>query len=258
MIVDRQGRLFGKVSLVDVVVIGFILSLTPTAYYAYALVVGRWQLEILDINPHTVIPGIHENLTIDGKQFDPWSQVRLGDLPYQPARFVSPRRLIVEIPMDLEAGWHDVSVRDRRNRTAVLANGFEVLKRQRLSTEVSVTCLLTGLTTEEVKRLRPSQAAREEGKTGPQVLQIYSASLKKPAREMFSASVDEPGLGKEWILASVKLIGILDRAFDPPVFFYEGQRLLTGDSVTLTLARLSVNGVITAPPALIRYLATSQ
>ena len=127
---DAQGRVFGKVSLVDLVIVCMMISLSPAIYYLYGSVFGKWRMTIVSVSPSHVTAGIERQLTILGYGFDPKSTVQLGQHPPLEPKFVSfinESRLVVDIPIDLEPGWHHVYVRNGRGRLVVQEEAFQII-----------------------------------------------------------------------------------------------------------------------------------
>ena len=127
-IVDTQGRLFGKVSLIDLTVVSLLMCLTPLFYYAHGSVTGHFALSIEDIRPTTIIAGTDQQLTIMGTGFDDHSTIQLADLPTQQASFINDARLDLEsIPPKIGPGWQAVRVTNGRGRSVIRDQGVYVV-----------------------------------------------------------------------------------------------------------------------------------
>lgn len=241
--VDRQGRLFGKVSVIDLVAVLFVVLLTPCVYYGSRLIAGHQRPEIFDINPDRVRAGVPSEVRIEGRKFNGWTKVEIGGLPCSQVRFVGPGLLTVQVPADITVGWHDVRVRDHRNRVAVLERALEVLEPPpRMTVQVHVLCLWTELTKDAVKWLEAQRTWPDAHQSmTPQIEYVYGSSFQ----------------GK-WVLAQMRLTGELNRAYDPPIFFYQGQEVGTGRQIQLTIGRLPLKGFVVSEPSVSRVLGAWQ
>lgn len=134
---NRPGRLFGVVHLFDVGVVLFLLFLLPVFTYGYKNLLGLLQLEIRQVRPSVIEAGPGRRIELLGSGFDPetiveidTSQhpfVRLGEM-----RFISARRLSVELPAHVSSGWHYVIARNSLGRLVQKRDAFRVLWRPRL------------------------------------------------------------------------------------------------------------------------------
>src|SRR5262245_22832397 len=79
MIVDERGRLFGKINLIDLAVVLFVIVLMPLAYGAYALF-RTPPPRALSVTPNRIVfaLGIEQHLQIRGESLRPFLRARLG------------------------------------------------------------------------------------------------------------------------------------------------------------------------------------
>jgi hypothetical protein len=232
--IDRRGRLLGKVSIVDLAAVGIAaVCVSPVAYYTYELAAGNWQLQVTGLNVDRVTPGLVGSIIVEGRQFDRWSEVRFGDRPYQPAKLLAnPHHLEVEVPSDLDAGWYDIAVRDRRHRVAVLPKALEVLPRPpRFASQIDVVCLLK-VSREQMNALRRRQGALK--RKSPRLLGIYGGV----------------GEGIVGTLASVQLPGEVDTSRIPPRCYYQQQELQVGTPLMIVWDHELIPAVVTSPPVM--------
>ncbi len=115
--VDAQGRLFGKINLIDLAIAAFLLCLVPLGYYASGSVRGRFLLSIESVQPTTITAGAATRLTIMGNSFDDRSTIQVGELPPQQASFINDARLdLAKIPPQIGPGWQPICVTNSRGR----------------------------------------------------------------------------------------------------------------------------------------------
>ena len=146
-VIDTQGRLFGKVSLIDLAVASFLLSLIPLATYVQGSLTGRFTLSIERVEPTTVTAGADQRLTVMGNGFDAESTIRLAELSPQLAYFMNDARLdLLSIPAELGPGWQSLGVTNGRGRFVRRPNAVFVVWQPQIS-EVNPSTIPAGAPT---------------------------------------------------------------------------------------------------------------
>lgn len=98
-VLDDQGRLFGRLNLIDAIVLCLVVGLVPVAYGAYRLFRTPTPV-ILSV---TATAG---TATITGRDFRPYLRVQIGTVSTK-AAIESPERMYVTLPQ-LAPGAYDV------------------------------------------------------------------------------------------------------------------------------------------------------
>src|SRR5690349_3183384 len=109
-LIDDRGRVFGKVNLVDALVVAFVLLVMPLAYSA--LLLFRLPVpQIASIEPSQLPEGAPITLRITGKDLRPFLRARVG---VANAEFLVQSTSLAEVrqPTGLPAGSYDVSLFD--------------------------------------------------------------------------------------------------------------------------------------------------
>ena len=110
-VIDGRGRLFGKLNLIDAIMVAVVLGLIPLAYGAYMLF--REQPPIItSIQPTQVTQGERATLQIIGEGFRPFLVARLGDFESSGFLLQSPTTAEVRMP-ELLPGSYDLALFDQ-------------------------------------------------------------------------------------------------------------------------------------------------
>jgi hypothetical protein len=109
-LIDHRGRLFGRVNLIDGLVVVVLLGLIPLAYGAF--VMFRVPVpKITTIAPAQVAEHQEAVLTITGEDLRPFLDVRFGTIGSKGFFVQSPTHAEVKLP-DLQAGTYDLTLLD--------------------------------------------------------------------------------------------------------------------------------------------------
>ncbi len=120
-ILDGRGRLWGRVSLLDLLVTGFLLALiVPPLLFAYN-VSGLKEIEIRSVTPTRLVVGQDRRIRIRGSGFQPDCRVKLSTVDLGRPALVTSDSLEADVPADLPAGWyHPIVVGPRKSGVAIL------------------------------------------------------------------------------------------------------------------------------------------
>ncbi len=126
MILDRQGRLFGRLSLLDLV--GLFLLLCLGWALRYGIQASRYgALQVVSIEPKKIAAGPGNHLKIKGTGLDRTVTARIGDYPDWGVFVIDGGTVGVEIPEEVTPGFYRVIVRDSRGRNATVPDAVEVV-----------------------------------------------------------------------------------------------------------------------------------
>lgn len=132
MWLDSQGRLFGKLNLVDLLISLFLLS--TGGVVAYAVGVSRYQaLEITHVEPKRIVAGPRQFVVVRGTGFDPPTTLRLGEHISRGGVYWEESVLGIEINEEVEPGFYALWLRDGRGRTATTPDPLEVVWEPKIS-----------------------------------------------------------------------------------------------------------------------------
>lgn len=123
MLIDGQGRLFGRVNVVDAAVVLVICVLMPLMYGAYLLF--RPELPgLIAIEPAQVVPGT-QRVGVRGEHLRPNLRIVIGDFG---ARFLlaDAENGVTELPTQLAPGVYDVALLDEDREVSRLPGGLTV------------------------------------------------------------------------------------------------------------------------------------
>lgn len=127
ILLDEQGRFFGKVHLVDFAS-AILLLFCLFGLLAFGIRFATQPILTLShVEPPSIVAGKVKSVTIVGTGFDEQTTVRLEGFPFKTVRLLDNTRMILSIPPDSWPGIHRLVVRDGRGRLLPLEGGLEVL-----------------------------------------------------------------------------------------------------------------------------------
>src|SRR5262245_9683169 len=124
-VIDERGRLFGRINLIDAVVVIVILGLIPLAYGAF-LVFRPPRPTIATITPAEVFEHQQATLHITGADMRPFLNIKIGDQGSFGFLVAKPNEGEVVVK-DLAPGTYDVILLDRGQELVRKPNGLKVL-----------------------------------------------------------------------------------------------------------------------------------
>ncbi len=131
-ILDKKGRLFGRVSLVDALILCSLLSLVPVGLYAFRMLT-TWDPLIDSVAPPVMNAEKGGVLIIYGKNFRKDSRVFLGNKTLSKTTYLPPDRLEAILPPQKEWGRYDIGVANPTGQTAILKNSFGLVVKPRIA-----------------------------------------------------------------------------------------------------------------------------
>jgi len=108
-VIDDRGRLFGKVNLIDAVVVGFVIILIPVGYSAY-LLFRTPQPTVTSLEPAQITEQQPASVQLIGENFRPYLGAKLGTT-YATFLLQDPRHAEIRVP-PLAAGTYDLALFD--------------------------------------------------------------------------------------------------------------------------------------------------
>lgn len=150
-IVDDRGRMFGRVNLVDAVLIAVLFGLIPLAYGGYALF--RTPPPVLrSVEPTRMTYGPNQRVTIRGENLRPYMRVSFNDQQGRNFLFASTTAADVELGT-LSPGTYDVVLYDYAQERARLPKALIVTPPPFPSTMVTVVGMVANLTGETARQI---------------------------------------------------------------------------------------------------------
>ena len=124
-VIDGRGRLFGKLNLIDAIVMVVAMGLIPLSYGAFMLF--REQPPIItSIQPMQVTQGQPNTLLLTGEGFRPFLVARLGD--FESSGFLVESPTIAEVRMpDIPAGNYDFVLYDQARELVRMPGAITVV-----------------------------------------------------------------------------------------------------------------------------------
>ena len=123
-LIDERGRFFGKLNVIDALVISFVIVLIPIAYGAYALF-RTPTATIVSIEPATVTRAVGATLTVRGENLRPYLRARVGTL-FVPFLIETPSNGEVRLT-DLPPGTYDFALFDEAQQVAIKPGALTIL-----------------------------------------------------------------------------------------------------------------------------------
>ena len=135
-VIDDRGRLFGKLNLIDAIVMVVAMGLIPLSYGAFMLF--REQPPIItSIQPMQVTQGQSNTLLLTGEGFRPFLVARLGD--FESSGFLVESPTIAEVRMpDIPAGNYDFVLYDQARELVRMPGAITVV-----SSSAPITAIAT-------------------------------------------------------------------------------------------------------------------
>lgn len=170
MLIDRQGRLLGRVNLFDLLMAGLLTALLfPPFYFAYC-VSGLREIEISSIEPSRLVIGENKRMKIHGAGFSPNCRIKLSTIDLGRPGLATAFYLEVDVPPELAPGWYHPIVIGPRHSSVAIMPILAVWKPEVLAVSPVVVHSAQETTlTVEGKRFQPDSEATLAGIPLPQV-----------------------------------------------------------------------------------------
>lgn len=125
-LIDSRGRLFGRVNLIDVIVVLLVVLLIPLGYGAYALF-KQPPPKIVSVEPPSLIEGKDLTVTVHGQNFRAFWDAGVGKKFAKEFLVASPTTAEIKLPDGLAPGKYDLSLYDAGQLMATLPAGLTIL-----------------------------------------------------------------------------------------------------------------------------------
>jgi hypothetical protein len=129
--IDRRGRLFGKINIID---LGVLLIIFLLGYFAWQIYyIANYPAPVVkEISPRIIARNAKTIVRIYGENFDKDTVVSLsrGDLgKYEPTTYVSPNELEIEIRDSKPEGIYTLVVVNKANKMVSVSEAIKVTGR---------------------------------------------------------------------------------------------------------------------------------
>jgi hypothetical protein len=124
-LIDDRGRLFGRVNLIDAVVIAIVGMLVPLAYASYLLFRAPPAI-LTDIEPKSLVMGPNARVRVSGSNLRPFMRVSFNNEQGRTFLIGSTTSAEIDLP-DLAPGKYDVVLYDYAQEVSRLPQAFTVL-----------------------------------------------------------------------------------------------------------------------------------
>jgi hypothetical protein len=212
-LIDRDGRLFGRINLIDAIAMAMVLGLILVGYGAFTMFRSGAAPRITAISPTQVPEKQPGFLRITGEDFRPFLEASFGTVP---ANFFveSPTSARVLVP-DLRPGTYELTLFDKgrvvfTKPAAVTVMGAEWKSLAEIDVQVLGT--FTGMNADEARAVRVGLTfALEQGSpAGAQVLAVFpptpeTRQVKVFQRDASSGFITVPVPNQVRVRALIKL-----------------------------------------------------
>lgn len=189
--IDGRGRLFGKLNVIDALVLAVIVVLIPVAYGAY-LLFRTPTPTISSVAPATLtqatLPATSLVVTLRGENLRPYLRARVGTM-FVPFLIETPGVAELKIPGDIAPGTYDLALFDEAQQVAVKPGVLTVVPSQaevRLSTvrmEVQAVGKFVGLTKEAAASIGAKSIFKAKTEAGP-TAEVLALKAPQPGTAM--------------------------------------------------------------------------
>lgn len=196
-IVDEQGRLFGRLNLVDAILALLVLGLIPLAYGAYLLF--KTPLPTLTrVEPATLFFAQQMRLTVRGENLRPYMRVSLGQHQGQTFLFKDTTEAEIGLPA-VPPGVYDVVLYDYSQERARLPRALTIAPSPLPDARMVAVGMFGNLKPEQVSRITAGMVIPEVGEVlavgrpVPQVTRVFvrpgTVEIPVPNAQMVPATL---------------------------------------------------------------------
>jgi hypothetical protein len=160
-IVDERGRLFGRLNLLDAVLLVLLMGIVPLAYAAYALF-REQPPRITSVTPDRVAQALEIRLTVKGENLRPYMRVSADN--QQAVDFLFRSTTQVEAPFyNLPPGQYDIIIYDQAQERFRLPNALTVLPSALPATEIVAVGAFGNLDAAGAAKITPGMSLGDLG-----------------------------------------------------------------------------------------------
>jgi hypothetical protein len=124
-VIDGRGRLFGRINLVDAIILAFVGMLVPLAYASYLLFRSP-PAALTGVEPTSMVMGPNARVRVEGTNLRPFMRVSFNDEQGRTFLIGSTTSAEIDLP-ELEPGTYDVVLYDYAQELSRLPKAFTVL-----------------------------------------------------------------------------------------------------------------------------------
>ncbi len=169
--IDENGRLAGRVNIIDLAIALTVVLLLPAAFGAY-LLFRNPPPKLSAINPSRLYEGNQVKVEITGRDLRPFMRVSFNDVQGRSFLINTPTSAIVDLP-ELKSGVYDVVLYDYRQEVDRLPKAFTIMPVPFQPTlEVELEGAFVGLTEELTKDITVGLKFQSAGRTVAEVLGV--------------------------------------------------------------------------------------
>jgi hypothetical protein len=209
-VLDTQGRLFGRINLVDAVLIGFGLLLIPIAYAAWLLfqppkpTITSVEAAQLTITEERAAQGtqLAGKLKVRGNGLRPVFRATIGGRNAIAYIFENPTSADVLFG-DLPAGTHDLVLLDGVQEVARAERAVVIPEKPRpAATQLVVAGMLIDMAPEAASALKVGATYPQEGEA---LAEIIALGPPEPASNLINGQLDTPVPGRVQRSAGIRV-----------------------------------------------------
>ncbi len=247
-LLDSRGRFLGKIHLVDLLGVFFLLGLSPLFFFAREVVRER-DPAIIEVAPTRVVPG--SRIRLRGRNFRWTHEVFVGEQRAVHQQYYGTDAIVAYVPLDLAPGRYPVRLEWATGAAARWAGDLEVTPSADWVDEPVVVRFRFRYLTPEERRIcresvKPSLGpiTAERIRSEPQILSIWQEGREEALPDPDGRNAG-PG---SWLLAEVGLVAQVQPSAEHPVYYYDGQPLNDLLPVRLKMAGRAWETTVDWPP----------
>jgi len=197
--IDERGRLFGRVNLIDALVIGIVAVVIPLVYGAFVLFRVPPPV-VTTVNPGQISPNQVTTVQVVGENLRPFLTAYAGTVRASEYALVSPTSARITFP-PLASGTYDVALFDQLQELTRKASALVVVPAERTIATLQVKFIAAP---EQIAKLSPGAIDAGRGALDPQHAVLTTIGEQ---RQPTPSSVEY------WLLTDA---GAVDRVYHVP------------------------------------------
>jgi hypothetical protein len=251
-LLDQDGRLFGRVNIIDAVVLAIVVAAVPAAAIGYRSL-RQSSIEVVSVEPSTITAGESARVHLAGSGFRPYLQAYLGaagqpfilsqvDRRSQQTKYLLSSAIGVELQVQaLAPGTYDLFLYDQGRQVASRPAALTVVAPQTQATrQVKVRFYPPPETVPLM------QIGDRDQPGGALVTDVRPTNELSDVMEMHLADQDSVWTGQKMTGQLVEVtLDVPEVESGPNTWTYRDQPVLAGNIFLLTTDRYRLHGVVT-------------
>ena len=251
-VMDSNGRLFGRLNVIDAAVLAIVIAAIPAAVVAYRSMQSR-SIEIARVDPPAVTAGEPARVFLDGTGFRPYLQAYFApsgssfvltqsDRLSQRTKYLLSSAIRVELQVpELAPGAYDLYLYDQGQQVASRAGALMVTQPPAAAVrEAKVRFYLPPETASLIKTGDRDQPG------GAVITDVRQTGERGEVMEMHLVDQDSVWTGHRMTGELVDItLDVPQVQSGPDTWTYQDQPLLAGNIFLLTTDRYRLHGVVT-------------